>query len=1845
MAAEIFGNIFSDHDRSGNKTGGDESLQGWRVYVDVNRDGAYDVGEPTSVSNARGEFSIGGLAGGTHPVALQLEPEWIPTSALARNVRVQADKKTRADFFVFAGGDLTGTVWSDLDNDGIRDADPTTGEYGDPGLAGWTVFLDLNDNAILDPAEPATVTDVTGRYRFADLEPNVYKVVEVLPGGWEPARQQSDSDNAEVFSLQETTLDFGNFSASTGGIQGIVFNDLNLDGVLGRDAATGDLIEPGLTGFRVFLDADGSLTFDEGEVSVLSDSDGEFVFQSVPLGTYDVVVELPSRWNPTPGATVVDSVVVTGGDVTTTKDFSLFTVLDGAIRGLVWNDSNRNGVRDFHTLTGAFVDPVLPGWTVFVDLNRDSVRDPAEPVATTGADGRYFFPDLQVGTYDVREIVPPGWEVAPTFSEVVSVVVNSGQTSVAPDFVNFDSLASAPGSIAGEVWDDRNGNGIREAGDTGLSGRTVYIDVNLNGMLDAGEPETVTGATGAYAFSGVSPGSITIRAVAQAGWTPTTPVTNSRTVTLRGGQNLTGILFGQYQRQESGITGTVFADKDQDGVRDAGEPGLAGVTVYLDTNDNALLDAGEPSVTTSSDRFYTPATDEAGTYAFTHLAAGSYSVRVILPDILSATPAERRVHAVTVAAAQRVDNVDTAGVYRAAQIRGTKYVDVNRNLQRDGGEGPIAGATVYIDSNRNGALDADEPTCLTASDGTYVFADVLPGSYVVRSVAGPGYSHSAPNTVGGTLWPVGTSNPASGLVTPDSITVSLAEGASHRETVSITLPDTGSLTDMVDVFLLFDDTGSFVSNSPIVRGAFPDIMATLQAASPGTNFGFGVGRFEEYANFGAEYASGRPFILNQPIVASSTDGYVAAIQAALNRTTPGYGGDGPETGIEALYQLVTGRGFDGNDNGTVLDSGPAGPASTQLTPGSSGDVPSFASFVADVTNGVLPAAGTVGGAGFRSGALPIVLLATDIGVAYQPKGETVIVGAGGVALPASRLTQQSRATTPYGSGAGLQETITALNALGALVIGLGTNPDAAVDPRQQLEAISALTGAVNRSDATIANGTTDAIAPGDPLYFQIATGFASSVAGGITQAIQNAVTNVAVDIEVRASDPRVRVVNHTGVIPGVGAGITSTFDVEFIGDGRPHRFDLQFVRAGTQVVIGSVPVVIGTPVGGDSYHYDEVEDGEYEIDDDFGAYDSSSSSAGQDPTIATGGSLTAVSTTYGTASGTSTVTVEGTFLTGDVVATAPAGFEVSSDGSTFGATATFVQAGGSAVGTLFVRLSANADAGTYSGDVTLTSPGASTLTVPTVAGTVARRALTITGVSAATRPYDGTTAASVSGTAGLFGLLGRDEGLVGLSGTATGTFNSKDAVHASTVAVSGFVLTGSGRDNYTLSLPVLPAGILARALVVVGGHATRPVNAANPALSATVAGLVAGETAATVLTGAPAVTTAATQQSPIGTYAVTVGPGTLAAVGGNYTFDTFVDGVLTVTNPAVKVTGLFVRGSGWTDAYFSRVPHLVTDGEKLGWRLRDGTNQLATSGSEAAQITWNNVNTVSVRFDQPIALPAATAVRLIRGTAGGSQVITPTGVRLLAGGTVAQFTLPSPLANGKHVVSIAATGITDAAGSTVLDGEWAQAHSTFAAGSGDGIPGGAFHAAFNVLVGDLNPNGQANTIDLAALKGLLTNPFGTPVTPATFRYDITGNGLLNSTDIAALRGALTSLSPFGVALSSFPAAHAPAATLPAVSVADATGITASSATLGGTVTADGGEVVLARGVVLVAGGAGDPTLGGQDVFVFLAAGTTGPFALDARGLTPSKSYRVRAFVTTNVGTAYSDTVAFTTRVS
>ena len=97
-------------------------------------------------------------------------------------------------------------------------------------------------------------------------------------------------------------------------------------------------------------------------------------------------------------------------------------------------------------------------------------------------------------------------------------------------------LTPSTGEIQGTIWNDLNGNGIRDPGEPGQSGVTVFLDLNQDGLLDPGEPSTLSGADGSYAFTGLIPGNTYVVAEAlPPGLQQTSPASPpGRSVTVPG---------------------------------------------------------------------------------------------------------------------------------------------------------------------------------------------------------------------------------------------------------------------------------------------------------------------------------------------------------------------------------------------------------------------------------------------------------------------------------------------------------------------------------------------------------------------------------------------------------------------------------------------------------------------------------------------------------------------------------------------------------------------------------------------------------------------------------------------------------------------------------------------------------------------------------------------------------------------------------------------------------------------------------------------------------------------------------------------------------------------------------------------------------------------------------------------------------------------------------------------------------------------------------------------------------------------------------------------------------------
>jgi hypothetical protein len=180
--------------------------------------------------------------------------------------------------------------------------------------------------------------------------------------------------------------------------------------------------------------------------------------------------------------------------------------------------------------------------------------------------------------------------------------------------------------IGDYVWDDANANGIQDSGEFPFPG----VEVELYGAGPQPLQTVVTGSDGRYRFEGLVPGTYHLRfdlpagyhfSPARAGSDPAhdseaEPSGKTPDFTLPSGATDLTIDAGGYRHGSLGDT--VWLDYSADGVRDAAEPGLAGVQVQL-------LNSGVVVASTT--------TNASGSYVFSELAPGTYTLTVVAASL------------------------------------------------------------------------------------------------------------------------------------------------------------------------------------------------------------------------------------------------------------------------------------------------------------------------------------------------------------------------------------------------------------------------------------------------------------------------------------------------------------------------------------------------------------------------------------------------------------------------------------------------------------------------------------------------------------------------------------------------------------------------------------------------------------------------------------------------------------------------------------------------------------------------------------------------------------------------------------------------------------------------------------------------------------------------------------------------------------------------------------------------------------------------------------------------------------------------------------------------------------
>src|SRR6185503_17351991 len=103
----------------------------------------------------------------------------------------------------------SGVKFEDLNANGARDA-------GEPGLSGWTIYVDYNDNSALNPGEPSAVAGSGGVYLSTGVNPGTFRVREVQQAGW-TCSFPNPCFHQETFTsgVEMTDNNFGNYRNAT----------------------------------------------------------------------------------------------------------------------------------------------------------------------------------------------------------------------------------------------------------------------------------------------------------------------------------------------------------------------------------------------------------------------------------------------------------------------------------------------------------------------------------------------------------------------------------------------------------------------------------------------------------------------------------------------------------------------------------------------------------------------------------------------------------------------------------------------------------------------------------------------------------------------------------------------------------------------------------------------------------------------------------------------------------------------------------------------------------------------------------------------------------------------------------------------------------------------------------------------------------------------------------------------------------------------------------------------------------------------------------------------------------------------------------------------------------------------------------------------------------------------------------------------------------------------------------------------------------------------------------------------------------------------------------------------
>lgn len=658
---------------------------------------------------------------------------------------------------------LTGFVYHDADNDGVKD----TGETGISGV-------DVRLTGIDDLGNTVDITLTTlgdGSYTFNNLRPSNasgYTLTEVAqPTGFLDGIDSdgslangSTATNEQISGIDVvpgdagTAYNFGELRPSS--LSGYVYHDSNNDG-----SRSG---ESGIQGVTVTLTGTDDLG---ASVNIMLTTDVNGFYQFTNLRPDNGSGYTITETQPGTHLDGDDTIGTPGGNDTVNDVFSGISIVSdtngtennfgelvpATIGGTVFNDHDNDGIQD----TG---EPGIQGVTVTL-TGTDDRGNTVNINLTTDANGNYQFTNLRPDNgsgYTITQTQPTNYNDG---IDTVGSLGGNGATNDVVSQIDVDSADAGTGynfaergaSITGTVFRDDNRDGGLDTGEPGIGGVTIEL-------YDAGGTTLIATTTtlgdGTYRFDNLPAGDYQIRETQPQGYSDTSA--NTRNVTLP----LTGLADQDFGEALWDLGDLLYFDANADGDFDAGEPRLANVDV-------TLLFAGFDNIFGNGDDVtQTVTTDANGFYQFTELFNGLYRITPDVNDLPpgmngteerdDTTPGIDGTSNITVNGADRFD-VDF-GYAGSGTIGNFVWLDVDNDGVQDTGEPGLANITVNLRHEGADGIfgNADDITLQTVTDanGQYTFANLPAGDFQISVDTGdtdlPGSitAVSGPESIAGT---------------------------------------------------------------------------------------------------------------------------------------------------------------------------------------------------------------------------------------------------------------------------------------------------------------------------------------------------------------------------------------------------------------------------------------------------------------------------------------------------------------------------------------------------------------------------------------------------------------------------------------------------------------------------------------------------------------------------------------------------------------------------------------------------------------------------------------------------------------------------------------------------------------------------------------------------------------------------------------------------------------------------------------------------------------------------------------------------------------------------------------